>query len=247
MRQRRISVYYFPKKTQTKGMRRNFFWAGLCVLLAAFLLLWENNYQMRSRATFALGEERTIFLSFDDGPTDSTTPFLLDVLKEEGVNATFFLVGRQIKGREEIVKRTLAEGHALGIHSFTHEYGKIYASPAALLADIEACRKAIFDVTGYSPTLYRFPGGSFTVPDSLKNCVKKLGYRCVDWNASSRDAELLRASAEELYENAVSSAADRREIILLCHDFAHREETVKALPMIIRYYRERGYIFKTLS
>jgi peptidoglycan/xylan/chitin deacetylase (PgdA/CDA1 family) len=228
-------------------MRRNFFWAGLCVLLAALLLLRETNYQTHTRAAFALGEERTICLTFDDGPTDSTTPFLLDVLKEEGVNATFFLVGRQIKGREEIVKRTLAEGHALGIHSFTHEYSKIYASPAALLADIEACRNAVFEVTGYSPTLYRFPGGSFTVPVALQNCVKKLGYRCVDWNASSRDAELLHASAEELYENAVSSAADRREIILLCHDFAHREETVKALPMIIRYYRERGYIFKTLA
>jgi peptidoglycan/xylan/chitin deacetylase (PgdA/CDA1 family) len=228
-------------------MRRNFFWAGLCVLLAALLLICETNYETRSHAAFALGEERTVCLTFDDGPTDSTTPYVLDVLKKEGVKATFFLVGRQIKGREEIVKRTLSEGHALGIHSFTHEYDKIYASPAALLADIERCRKAICDVTGISPTLYRFPGGSFTVSEPLKNCVKKVGYHYVDWNASSRDAELIHASAEELYTYAVSSAADRREIILLCHDFAHRDETVKALPMIIRYYRDKGYKFKTLT
>jgi peptidoglycan/xylan/chitin deacetylase (PgdA/CDA1 family) len=227
-------------------MRRNFFWAGLCVLLAALFLFCESNFQRQDRSVFAVGEEKCVYLTFDDGPTDSTTPYVLDALKKEGVKATFFLVGRQIKGREEIVKRTVAEGHALGIHSFTHEYKKIYASPAALLADIEACRKAIYNVTGISPTLYRFPGGSFTVPESLKNCVKKVGYHYVDWNASSRDAELLRASAEELFEYAVSSG-DRREIILLCHDFARRDETVKALPMIIRYYRDRGYIFKTLS
>lgn len=229
------------------GMKRNFIWAGLCVLLAALLLICDNFYEKRNESVFALGEEKAIYLTFDDGPTDSSTPYILDILKEEDVKATFFIIGRQARTRAEILKRTIREGHALAIHSYSHEYNKIYASPQALLDDIEKCRKTIYDITGISPTLYRFPGGSFTVSEELKNCVKKAGYHYVDWNASCRDAELIDAQAEELYQCAISTAADRNYIVMLCHDFAHRKGTVQALPKIIRYYKDKGYTFKTLK
>ena len=88
-------------------------------------------------------EQKVICLTFDDGPTDSTTPKVLDILDTFGVRATFFLIGRQISGREDIVRRTAAAGHAVGIHTYSHVYREIYASPQALLRDIAACRKAI--------------------------------------------------------------------------------------------------------
>ena len=82
-------------------------------------------------------EQKVICLTFDDGPTDSTTPKVLDILDAFGVRATFFLIGRQISGREDIVRRTAAAGHAVGIHTYSHVYREIYASPQALLAALK--------------------------------------------------------------------------------------------------------------
>lgn len=193
------------------------------------------------------GENREIFLTFDDGPTDSTTPLVLDVLKKENVRATFFVIGRQIAGREEIVRRTAHEGHAIGIHSQTHEYKEIYASPEALLADIEACRKAILSVLpNFSGKLYRYPGGSISAGEALRSAVKGAGWEAHDWNASVEDAVQRRANADELYRNAVSTAAGKNRVVLLLHDGVNYKQTVLALPQIIRYFKGEGYVFKTL-
>lgn len=228
-------------------MKKNLLRAGLCILLAVMLILYQN-YVHRSKPVFSLAEtQKYVYLTFDDGPSDSTTPKVLDVLKKEGVKATFFLIGRQIPLRTSIVKRINDEGHALGLHSYSHNYREIYASSEALLNDIEKCACAVEEVTGTAPSLYRFPGGSFTVSDELKKSVKKAGYHYVDWNASCRDAELVNPSAYELYEAAVSTAGDKNNVILLLHDSAHRAQTVNALPDIIRYFKDKNYTFGTLS
>lgn len=192
-------------------------------------------------------EEREIFLTFDDGPTDSVTPLVLDVLRKESVKATFFLIGRQIEGREQIVRRIAAEGHAIGIHSYSHEYGKIYATPCTLLRDIEDCRTAIRKaLPQYEPTLYRFPGGSFGLSETLKQTVKKHGLHAYDWNAATGDANLPLPDAKQQYRNAVQSAAERQKIILLQHDCVGQKNTVLCLPSIIAHFRDLGYNFKTL-
>lgn len=192
-------------------------------------------------------EEREIFLTFDDGPTDSVTPLVLDVLQKESVKATFFLIGRQIEGREQIVRRIAAEGHAIGIHSYSHEYGKIYATPGTLVRDIEDCRTAIRKaLPQYEPTLYRFPGGSFGLSETLKQTVKEHGLHAYDWNAATGDANLPLPDAKQQYRNAVQSAADRQKIILLQHDCVGQKNTVLCLPSIIAHFRELGYTFKTL-
>lgn len=191
---------------------------------------------------------KEIFLTFDDGPTDSVTPLVLDVLQKEGVRATFFLIGRQVAGREGIVQRIAAEGHAIGIHSYSHVYSEIYASPAALLRDIERCTAAIRTaLPGYEPTLYRFPGGSFAHGEDFKRAVKALGLRAYDWNAATYDATTPLPDAGQQYNNAVESAAGRRHIILLQHDCVGQQTTAECLPRIIAHYRERGYTFKILS
>lgn len=191
--------------------------------------------------------EREIFLTFDDGPTDSVTPLVLDVLHREGVHATFFLIGRQVAGREQIVRRIAAEGHAIGIHSYSHVYEEIYASPAALMRDIEHCIDAVRTaLPHFEPRLYRFPGGSFSHGEDFKQTVKTLGLRAYDWNAATYDATSPLPSAEQQYNNAIQSAADRRHIVLLQHDCVGQQSTAECLPGIIAYYRERGYAFKTL-
>lgn len=198
-------------------------------------------------APLALEEEKEIYLTFDDGPTDSTTPHVLDALQRENVKATFFVIGRQIAGREEIVRRTAREGHAIGIHSQTHEYGAIYASPDALLRDIRACVRSIKKVLpDFDGRLYRYPGGSFSVPEALRDAVKAAGWEAHDWNASAEDAVQKNATARELFQNAVKTAEGKARVVLLLHDGVNYKETVKALPAIIQHFKKEKYSFKTL-
>lgn len=217
------------------------FIAAALIALAAFAAL----HSVPARACSPPAQPLEIYLTFDDGPTDSTTPKILDVLKKENVRATFFVVGRQIKGREKILKRTAEEGHSIGIHTYSHRYDEIYADKAALLKDIEKCRGAIKKVLpDYNKNLYRFPGGSFLCP-SLREAVTRAGYRYYDWNASAGDAEG-RYTAKQLFENAIRTSEGKKPVILLMHDGVGYKNTVRALQEIIRRFKNEGYVFKTL-
>lgn len=193
--------------------------------------------------TFA-EEKKAIYLTFDDGPSDSVTPKILDVLKEEKVPATFFIVGSQVKGRKQILKRAFDEGHTLAVHSYSHKYGEIYSSKEALLKDIERCNDVICSVTGRFSSLYRFPGGSFNVDPNLVCAVGAKGYKYVNWNASFRDSELKNASADDLFDAAVTTVANPRRVVMLAHDASDKTQTVYALKKVIRYFKNKGYEFK---
>lgn len=192
-------------------------------------------------------EIKTICLTFDDGPTDSTTPKILDILRKENIPATFFVIGRQISSRKEILQRTFDDGHAIGIHTYSHEYKQIYASTSALLGDIRRCQKSIREVLPeWNSDLYRFPGGEAGLSDTLISAVKNAGYKICSWNASIEDAVSPNASAEDLYNNAVRSAGEKNHVVLLLHDGVGYRETVRALPKIIEYFRSKGYTFQSL-
>ncbi|MBQ9081700.1 MAG: polysaccharide deacetylase [Clostridia bacterium] len=228
-------------------MKKRLLRIGFCMFLTVIMLFCYHRYQAQNKPVFAMGQEnKCIYLTFDDGPSDSTTPLILDTLKEENVKASFFIIGRQAKRRPELLKRIYNEGHTVGIHSYSHDYAQIYTSPVALLEDIEKCSAVLENVLGLKTNLYRFPGGSFSLRRELVDNVQAAGYRYVDWNASCRDAEILNASADELFQAAITTPADRKKIIMLLHDSAHRKNTVEALKMIIRYYKNAGYEFKTL-
>lgn len=226
---------------------------ALCLLLGALLFAaplfgsasTDNRGAPADKITAA--EIKTLYLTFDDGPTDSTTPKILDILRDKNVRATFFIIGRQIRGREEIVRRTFREGHGIGIHSYTHEYSAIYKSDDALLSDIRKCKRAIEEVLpGFSTMLYRFPGGSFLCPQ-YRQTVSDAGYHYVDWNASSDDAVLAKATPQELFDRAVNSAQGKSKIILLMHDGVGKKATVQSLPAIIDHFSEKGYVFAVLN
>ena len=217
------------------------------MFLTIVILFCYDHFQPEHKPAFAFAQEqKSIYLTFDDGPSDSTTPFILDTLKEENVQATFFIIGRQAELRPALIERIYQNGHAIGIHSYSHEYAKIYASPAALLKDIKKCSAVLESILGLETDLYRFPGGSYSLREELLTCVREAGYRYVDWNASCRDAELPGATAEDLFRAAIDTPADRNHIVMLLHDSAHRKNTAEALKMIVRYYKQKGYVFKTL-
>lgn len=196
---------------------------------------------------------RVAYLTFDDGPSDNTDK-LLDILKEEGVKATFFVIHRE--GCDEKYRRILREGHSLGIHSYTHDYDKVYAGEKAFYGDLDGIASFVAKVTGVRPKIMRFPGGSNSkegenrVPGimaKLRKGVTAAGYSYFDWNVYTGDASALHVPKDTIVENAKRAVWGQDELIVLMHDSPAKTTTVEALPEIIDYLREQGYEFASLN
>lgn len=233
------------------GMNKNFPAIFTAMLMCAMLVVFLGSFALKTQTTFSMAdqtvhEQKLIYLTFDDGPSDRVTPKILDVLKEEDVKATFFIVGINAESRKYLLEREVAEGHRLGVHSYSHQYGEIYASPERLIADIDKCNAVIAEVTGKPASIYRFPGGSYGLPSSLINAVTAHGLRYYDWNASTRDAEIYGATPDQLYSAAIVRPASADTVVLLAHDSTTKSATAQALTRIIRYYKALGYTFATL-
>lgn len=226
-------------------MKRNY--GAVCavfLLLAVIIALLAGITPPKTTLTFANSSEKIIYLTFDDGPSDRVTPKILDVLKEENVKATFFIVGKNAARRKGILRRAVREGHTLGVHSYSHIYNEIYSSPKSLLEDIDKCNEIIKEVTGVPSSIYRFPGGSFFLSESLKQAVLQRGMTYVDWNASLNDAELQDPTPDNLFNTAVATAAGRDRVILLAHDTTDKIATAEALKNVITYFKQQGYRFE---
>lgn len=191
---------------------------------------------------------KTIYLTFDDGPSDNT-PKVLDILKKNNVKATFFVIGKNNK--HDLYKRIVDEGHAIAIHTYSHEYGEVYASEEAFFKDLYKLRDAIKAKTGLEPKVTRFPGGSSNrkASNELKNKIinrlTKEGYVYQDWNCDSRDASGSKVPVQTLVKS--STSCKNREINLLMHDAQAKTTTVEALQQIIDHYKKEGYIFDVLT
>ena len=226
-------------------MKRNY--SAVCavfLLLAIIIAIVVGITPPKTTLTFANSGEKIIYLTFDDGPSDRITPKILDVLKEENVKATFFIVGKNAVRRKDILRRTVGEGHTLGVHSYSHIYNEIYSSAQSLLDDIDKCNEVIKDITGTPASIYRFPGGSFFLSDSLKQAVTQRGLKYIDWNASLNDAELQDPTPDYLYTSAVSTAANKNKVVLLAHDTTDKTATAEALKNVIIYFKQQGYRFE---
>ncbi len=195
-------------------------------------------------------ESKTVYLTFDDGPSDRTSE-ILDVLNAENIKATFFVIGKEAEVNKDILNRIVDDGHSLGIHTYSHIYNEIYASPESYLEDFHKTYTLIYETTNVKPTIFRFPGGSINSYSSLdyEEIIAEMtrrGFTYYDWNASSGDATA-HASASSVLSNVIGSSAGKDRIILLMHDSASKSYTVEALPGIIQYYKEQGYQFKPIT
>ena len=231
-------------------MNRKYFAAAAAILAVAFAVLWiaygrNNSTEAFSLASASAQTPKTVYLTFDDGPSDRVTPKILDVLDEENVKATFFIIGQQAERRDYLIKREAESGHTVAVHSYTHNYSEIYSSPRSLIADIDRCNDVIESITGRRSDLYRFPGGSYGLREELIAAAAGHGMRYVDWNASTRDAEC-PGSAGQLFDSAVATSAGLDRVVLLSHDSTYKTSTPEATRRLIRYYRENGYTFDVL-
>ena len=167
---------------------------------------------------------KTMYLTFDDGPSENTSK-VLDILKERNIKATFFLVGENVEKHPEIARRIAAEGHAIGIHCYTHDYEDLYRSAESFLEDFERARRAVREATGVEAVLFRFPGGSINsyndkvYAEIIKEMTRR-GYIYYDWNASLEDAAA-GVEPTQLIANGVQTTLGRKKVILLAHDVVH--------------------------
>lgn len=190
-------------------------------------------------------------LTFDDGPS-ANTDRVLEILDQYGVKATFFVVGSSSTSpaSQERMKKIVAAGHAIGMHSWSHDYKKVYASVDAFLEEFNSLYQWIYQVTGVYPSVYRFPGGSLNgydrgVYQEIIAEMTRRGFAYYDWNASAQDATVHPRPAWEIAADCLRGVG-RELVVVLCHDSAARSTTVDALPAVIQGYQNAGYTFSAL-
>lgn len=195
-------------------------------------------------------KNKTVYLTFDDGPSSLTVP-LLDVLDRFHIKATFFVVGhtdpQSLKAMKEIVDR----GHAIGVHSYTHRYQQIYATPAAFLTDFSEMHDLILKNTGFDTKIYRFAGGSVNdynrgTARAIITEMNRRGYVYYDWNVSSGDAER-GSTAQSIYRSTVSEVRRHNDSVVLFHNTKYKGNTLVELPKIIATLQKKGYSFDKLD
>ena len=188
-----------------------------------------------------------IYLTFDDGPNEGTTNVILDILKQNNVKATFFVTG---KGPDSLIQREYQEGHAIALHTFTHNYETVYKSVDNYLAQIQ---NRVKKLTGTETKIIRFPGGSSNtvskkyskgIMSVLTKDVVSKGYHYFDWNVDSDDAGGARNSTT-VYNNVIKGLSKNRSNIVLMHDV--KPQTRDALNNIIKYGKNNGYTFEKIT
>jgi peptidoglycan/xylan/chitin deacetylase (PgdA/CDA1 family) len=191
--------------------------------------------------------EKVIALTFDDGPNEPYTSEVLKTLEENGVKATFFLIGANAEAYPETVKEIVRDGHIVGNHTYRHSFRLPFEGISGIRKDIDRTEDIIFGLTGLRTDLFRPPHGLRT-PWFVKD-LKELHYSVITWTDMTNDYNL-KTPPDEIVRRIIGKA--RPGGIVDLHDgkdLIHgidRSNTVKALPIIIGKLREQGYRFVTL-
>lgn len=193
---------------------------------------------------------KTIYLTFDDGPSKNTME-ILTILDRYNVKATFFVEYAKDENAKKIYKEIVKRGHAIGVHTTSHQYAQIYSSVENYLADFNTVFTQIEQVTGVKTDLFRFPGGSINgynvrIHEELIAEMLRRGYYYYDW-AVSADDTASNATWSSIFKSVVENAKDFDKPIVLMHDTAKQTHTVEALEDIIVALKNSGYAFDKLD
>lgn len=210
----------------------------LVIFIVYSLLLFYGSYFVSSNFFIeiicaATTNNKEIAISFDDGPVLSYTPAILKLLKEHRVEAAFFCIGNRIKGNEELLVQLHQEGHLIGNHSYSHHFWFDLFSARKMLTDLQLMDRAMENVTGLKPRLFRPPYG-VTNPN-LRKAIENGNYIPVGWNVRSMDTVIKdETKLLDKVSNAVKPGA-----ILLFHDTS--KTTLAILPAFIKQVTDKGY------
>lgn len=196
-------------------------------------------------------EEKQVYLTFDDGPSKDVTGQVLDILKQEQVPATFFVLGARVELYPEVLQRIYNEGHYIANHGYSHKYSQIYENKDTVFAEYIDCENSIkraLHNDNYNSYLFRFPGGSTggyykSVKSQARDLLTSYGFAFTNWNCLTGDAEG-KNTKEACIQEFINTKADQNSLIVLMHDSNDKVQTVEALPEIIKILKDEGYVFK---
>lgn len=194
---------------------------------------------------------KVAYLTFDDGPSTAVTPLILDLLKQENIKATFFVLGSNVKKNPDIVKRAYLEGHYIANHGYTHNYSKIYKSAKSVLEEYNKTEKQIrkaIEKNEYSSNLFRFPGGYEggkyeKIKKEAAKLLDKNNISYIDWNVLTGDAEGANTK-EKILKNIKKHTKNKGNIVVLMHDSSSKILTYETLKDVINYLKNQGYTFE---
>lgn len=206
---------------------------------------------------------KEVFLTFDDGPSENTEK-ILQILRENNVHATFFILGKQLQNNEknqQLVREEISQGNAIGNHSLTHDYKILYPNNkldvSAVMKEIDTTSALLNEILGnnFYCGVLRLPGGymsrSYYKDPNLVDLNKALDDQCItsiDWDAQTGDAASTKSmSIQTLVNNAMGSVKKLNQPVILMHDAAAKKETVEALPYLIKELKDQGYTFKVIE
>ena len=204
-------------------------------------------------------QAKTAFLTYDDGPSPNLTPQLLDALKALGVHATFFVVGYRLAQNPAIAQRAMAEGHAICLHSYSHDYGYLYpgrvGNAERIAADYDKALeigKQVFGSSYVSPG-YRYPGGhmSWKGMEAADAALAARGVSWIDWNCMTGDAEKKPSmSGDQGVQTVVGTLANSGHptaAVMLSHDSSGGYVSLQSLPKLVEWFRANGYGFGVIG
>ncbi len=214
-----------------------------------------------SSKSYPKEEKRLCFLTFDDGPSKNTLK-VLDILKKDNVKGTFYVVGRSVsKSTAPILKRTLSEGHSIGIHTFSHDYKYLYpnriADPNQILYEYDLTLESLRKYLGknFDSKTFRYPGGhmSWKKMEKADELLKSRGVEWMDWNASVGDASpksrrpKTKNEMLSYLDKTINANKNNNCIVILMHDARGKDLTVETLPDIIKHLKKYQYEFGVLK
>ena len=228
------------------------------LILLSFLIIITNTPSLSnlSSPVSNIVNNKIAYLTFDDGPSENTNK-ILNILDKYQIKATFFVVGPSYKLKNDLLNNIVSKGHKLAIHSYNHEYSKIYENDMSYIKDFYECFNWIKKTTGEVPHIYRFPGGSSNTIAKKKDILKIIekldqdGFYHVDWNVDSFDSHY-NTDPQAIIKTTlnyikINESNDKFTQTILFHDNKKKVATIEALPKIIESLMSKKYIFATLN
>ena len=203
--------------------------------------------------------EKIVFLTFDDGPNHSNSVKILDVLKEHGAHGTFFVIGKNVHSAPETLKREIQEGHSVAMHSYTHDYKKLYPGRSGnvdvIKKEYDKTKEALQEVLGsdFKTHAWRYPGGhaSWHNLGPADEALESDEVYWIDWNTLTGDAEPEKRRPKDaagMVKMATSAIKEGVKVsVMLAHDAEGKDLTVEAMPEIIAAYKDAGYKYGIIA
>lgn len=223
----------------------------LCAALAAMLVFPGSFFHPFALAANAPAPKGTVYLTFDDGPSENT-PHLMEVLEKHQVKASFFIIGFE-EADKAVLQQLASQGHTVAPHAWQHDYNSLYCSPQAFEEDFTRITSALKEIPGVNCSVYRFPGGSvnrYAPNEVLKQATELLERENItyfDWDIVSGDDTAVVYPAETLAQNVLACIDQYENPIILFHDASLCSTTADAVDLLIPQLKKQGYRFAPLD